>query len=146
MTLKPRADLPAPPLFYEGMSDRERRIDGGPVYPLVEVKEFTAALQTQALAAFTKNATHDINFTLQWQLQDVCNFIACLDRRHYQGSQWCFGSQAAKRPFPSDVYIMGFNRFSKQEIQQLDPKSYFKFSFSAAINKIAIFSLHPETK
>lgn len=146
MIIKPRDGLGCPPVFYDDISDHERRIDGGAVFSLVDVKAHIATMRNEGLAVATNKAAYDINFNLQWQLSDVCNFIALLERRHYAGSQWCVGSSSVKKPFASDVYIMGFNRFTKQEIQQLDPKSYFKFSFVAAMNKVAIFSLHPEDK
>lgn len=146
MSIKPRDSLGVPPIFFDDITDRERRIDGGAVFALGDVKAHVATLRNDGLAVATSKAAHDMNFTLRWQLSDVCNFISLLERRHYAGSQWCVGSGGAKRPYPADVYIMGYNRFSKQEIQQLDPRTYFKFSFIAAMNKIAIFSLHPEEK
>lgn len=143
MPLKPREDLPPAPHDLNDLSDWERKISGGPVYPLADVKAYVSHLDGNAFR-FTNKADQDLMVKLRWNLSDLCGFIHCLEKHHYRGSEWCYGSEKGKIAFPADVYIMGYNRFKRQEWPQIDPWNYFKFSFSSKSNTIQVFSIHPE--
>ena len=144
MPIKPRLSLPPPPATLVGMSDAERKIGGGAVFALADVKAHVAEAHINGLNLATQKASDDLNFELSWRLSDVCKFISCLDKCFYRYSEWVYGSDRAKVAYPADVYIMGYNRMKEKEWPQANPWNYFKFSFSSHNNTIEIFSIHLE--
>jgi hypothetical protein len=144
MPIKPRADLPEPPSSLEGLSDWQRKISGGPVFDLADVKAHVQGVGQDCFVLATRKAEENLLVTLRWLPKDLCGFFTCLDRHHYRGSEWVYGSEKAKIAYPADVYLMGYNRVRVQETPKVDPWNYLKFSFSLATNTIEIFSIHPE--
>jgi len=142
MIPKPRENLilPSEPL---PLDDACRKINGGPVYVLDDVKKYVETVDNSVFNFATNKASRDLMVELGWRLDDLRGFIRCLDRRHYGGSQWCYGSGTPKIAFPADVYVMGYSRVRGEEWPQVTPWNYFKFSFSSKEDSLEIFSIHP---
>ena len=145
MPIKPRADLPPAPSGDAGLHEDDRDIGGGAVFVLDEVKELVRNIPASAFK-LTQSASDAMIHELRWTRGDLRDFIQCLEPRHYSKSLWCYGSGRPKIAFPADVYIMGYNRFRREEWLRCDPWNYFKFSICPTSNSIEVFSMHPEKK
>lgn len=76
---------------------------------------------------------------------ELLQFIACLHKARYHGSEWCLPSQRPHaREMAADAYCMGFNRFKGVENQAKKPWIYFKFTVQAKTLRLLVFSLHHE--
>jgi len=147
MPIKPRDNLPPPPTDMQNDRDGERIINGGAIYSLHEVKEHVIQLKINAFEFATESASNDLITDLRWNLQDLCGFVCALEPCFYKRSVWCLPSSGiGVTPFPTDVYIMGYNKMLKKENPKQNPWNYFKFSFSLTGNTIEIFSIHTEDK
>jgi len=114
------------------------------VYDLAALKAYIGTNGVDVFSLATQKASDDLLTALRWRLNDLAGFFSCLEKRHYRGSQWVYGSEKAKIAYPADVYIMGYNRIKVQEWEKVDPWNYLKFSFSLEKKTIEIFSIHPE--
>jgi len=138
-----RENLPQPPEDLRNCTDADRKIDGGAVYDLGQVKQYAKAAGKAAFNFATIKAESDLRTELGWSLDDLLGFFQLLDRRHYRCSEWCFGSGKATVAYPADVYVMGYSRFRREEWPQQNPWNYLKFSFSEKAGTLEIFSIHP---
>lgn len=145
MTLIPRGNLVVPVAPLGERDDAARKILGGAVFVLDDVKKYVDRMGNDVFNFATDKASRDMRSELEWRLDDLRGFIRCLDTRHYRGSEWCYGSGTPKIAFPADVYIMGYSRVRSEEWPQITPWNYFKFSFSSIAGTLEIFSIHPET-
>lgn len=138
-----REDLPPPPDDLRNCTDADRKIGGGAVYDLGQVKQYAKTQGKDVFNFATEKAEQDLRRELDWSLDDLLGFLDALDRRHYRGSEWCYGSGKASVAYPADVYVMGYSRFKRQEWPQQNPWNYLKFSFSEKFGTLEIFSIHP---
>lgn len=146
MPPKRRDNLPTAPANLAGLTDAERKIGGGPVYDLSEIKAHVAELQINGLELVNVSVRAALEDELRWRMSDVCKFIACLERRHYHCSEWVYASDRARIAHPADVYLMGYSRFKAEEWIKQNPWNYFKFAFGLESNTVDIYSLHPSVK
>jgi hypothetical protein len=135
--LRPPPALPSTDL--RACSDAERYIAGGQLWCLQTIQQRLTELKV----IYSGNAETDALTKLAWTQDTPKAFISQLSRARYQGSQWCYTTKG-RIPYPSDVYIMGFNRHTGVENQKTDPWVYFKFSIVENSESIIILSSHPE--
>lgn len=127
-----------------GMTDEERLIERR-CWDLPAIQQ---ALLSESLSVeLTSTAAADAA-QMGWRVRDVVHFLGCLQRRHYNNSQWCLPPADGNRfaPLPADAYLMGFNRMKVQENPRFEPHIYIKFAVREVAGMVLVFSLHPSTR
>lgn len=141
---------PVPPNDDLGLlTDAERRIlyEGKYCRAVWSLQAIQTSLSSEAplTVIATTKAHQEMLERLSWSLNTHGRqFLAALSKGRYQWSEWCY-TPKGHTPHACDVYVMGFNRHTGEENQQLQPWVYAKFGFiGPAFNKLAFFSAHPE--
>lgn len=127
---------PEPPV--SGAHDAARKI-GRRVWHLQRLQDALRAEQVALM--LSSSASNDLATDLFWDMEDVRQFFLSLESHRYRSSAWCLPPKQAKtaHPSPADVYVMGYDRFSREECQRRPP-IYIKFALKQ--NLIYVFSLH----
>lgn len=127
--------LPSP---FDGTN---RAIVGGPLLDLVAIQKCLTdeEITSEELWIATAKAENDL-YHLQWNNDDLCEFLKILKLDDYRKSEWAKSS--CNSSHACDVYVV---RFDEDECQR-DPHAlehYLKFSANSAGNlMIHIISCH----
>jgi hypothetical protein len=132
-----------PPLsipIHQCVEDAERKI-AGKCWDLQAAQDALAKGELKVVLSSAAQAS--MVEELLWSDDDVTQFIKCLHKARYNGSEWCLPSKNPKaQAMAADSYVMGFNRFKGIENQAADPWIYFKFSIRSNTLTLLVFSLH----
>lgn len=126
----------------EGLSDRERKIWGGPVWDLHQAQLDLREGRLRPLT--TKNVSDALNTDLGWNLRDVKNGFQMLRPPHYNQSEWVWLQGNTGEPLPADSDLLPCERTpDRDDTPPLDVRVYLKFTLPNPLLHIFFVSVHP---
>lgn len=127
-------------LHQTGPTDGQggRKIGGGPVYDLGDVKNLAKKTGAAGILLVTKDCITDAA-TLGMDMEDVAYAISLLTPAHYHDSEWCHTGKTSKY-FPCDSYTLLYEHYDSSCKRQI--KLYMKFFVKEGNENILFVSLH----
>jgi hypothetical protein len=122
----------------EGASDAQRKVAGGPKYPLDDIQKL---LDANMLNLWTRECQSDVR-ELDLDLPGVASLIEdAIQRGRFKNSEWC--EQKTDGPWAlCDVYVLTRKEWNQHAHKELDCSYYLKFAISKTGTLLLVVSCH----
>lgn len=120
----------------------DRRIEGGPIYPVAEVLELLSQQAEQSLVLWTRKCKNDLqNYGLD--LDDARDLLRSgVQRGRFLGAEWCV--QAPNGPWAAcDAYSVIRREWVDAAHKEMDFEYYIKFAIGKTGSLLLLVSCHP---
>lgn len=125
----------------ESLDDRNRRIAGGPVYDLHDVRELLRRLGGQCIHPWSRKCVRDIQ-ELSFDNNDIAKLLNDgLQNATYRGSEWCQGSNRLAVA-ACDSYRIYRSEWNEKTGDYLELEYYVKFAIGRTGGMLILASCH----
>lgn len=126
------------PPASDSPSDDERKIQGGPLYPLSEVQDNVR--EYGRIFLVTRDCRRDVENRLGWSTDDVGQLVLELSDRDYRNSEWCKSS--ISKWLPCDAYTIRRSEHINASGISVNCEYYLKFAIGPDGTALLFVSCH----
>lgn len=131
---------PLPPqVDLETLSDRDRKIPGGPVWQLHALQSMVLLEQISLVA--TPKSSREMRDELGLSLKNVNTLFCEITADQYHGSEWVLLPGDRRTPLPADSYLFPWAAWPRAAAHD-HPPTYLKFTLRDPHRHLIVVSLH----